>query len=95
MQEIPLIGKRIMYEGRAPKQEESFHRKSQITADPTHILQNTSACINLIFTNQLNFMIDSGVHLSLHPNCHHQIVFSKLNLQIEYLPSIRIVSMEL
>ena len=26
------------------------------------------------------------MHLLLHPNCHHQIVFSKLNLKIEYPP---------
>ena len=29
----------------------------------------------------------SGVHVSLHPNCHHQIVYAKLNLKIEY-PSL-------
>ena len=29
---------------------------------------------------------DSGVHSSLHPNCHHQIVFAKLNLHIIYPP---------
>ena len=28
----------------------------------------------------------SGVHPSLHPNCHHQIVFAKLNLKVEYPP---------
>ena len=26
------------------------------------------------------------MHPSLHPNCHHQIVFSKVNLKIEYPP---------
>ena len=31
-------------------------------------------------------IIDSSVRSSLHPNCHHQIVFTKLNLQIEYPP---------
>ena len=36
--------------------------------------------------DQLNFAIDSGMHPSLHPNYHHQIVFSKLNLKIEYPP---------
>ena len=59
---------------------------SQLTSDPTHILQNSSSCIDLIFTNQPNFVIDSGVHPLLHPNCHHQIAFSKLNLKIEYPP---------
>ena len=29
---------------------------------------------------------DSGVHSSLHPNCHHQIVFAKFNLHIVYPP---------
>ena len=29
---------------------------------------------------------DSGVHFSLYPNCHHEIVFAKLNLHIVYLP---------
>ena len=57
---------------------------SQLVSDPTHILQNSSSCIDLIFTNQPNFVIDSSVKPSLHPNCHHQIAFSKLNLKIEY-----------
>ena len=30
--------------------------------------------------------MDSDVHTSLHPNCHHQIVHAKLNLKIEYYP---------
>ena len=29
---------------------------------------------------------DSGIHFSLHPNCHHQRVFAKLNLRTVYLP---------
>ena len=28
--------------------------------------------------------MESGVHSSLHPNCHHQIVFAKFNLKIFY-----------
>ena len=31
-------------------------------------------------------MIDSGVHSCLHPNCNHQIVYAKLNLEITYPP---------
>ena len=30
--------------------------------------------------------MDSGVYVSFHPNCHHQIVHAKLNLKIEYPP---------
>ena len=31
--------------------------------------------------------MDCGVHASLHPNCHHQIVYAKLKLKTEY-PSL-------
>ena len=30
--------------------------------------------------------MDSGVHPSLHSKCHHQVIYAKLNLQIEYPP---------
>ena len=59
---------------------------SQIISDPTHILPSSFSSIDLTFTNQPNLVIESGTHLSLHPNCHHQIVFAKLNLKIEYPP---------
>ena len=47
-------------------------------------LRQLSSCIELIFTRHSNLMVESGVHTSLHPNCHHQIVFVKFNLQIHY-----------
>ena len=46
--------------------------------------QKISSCIDLIFTDQPNYVIDCGTHPSLHPNCHHQITFCKLNLKVEY-----------
>ena len=49
-------------------------------------MENSVSCIDLIFTNQPNLVIDSGVHLSLHANCHHQIVNCKLNLNIKFPP---------
>ena len=63
----------------------SFGMK-QLISEPTHILQQSSSCIDLIFTNQPNIVMDSGVDSSLHPKCHHQIIYSKLNLKIEYPP---------
>ena len=33
--------------------------------------------------------IESGVHPSLHPNCHHQTIFAKINLQTYYPPPYR------
>ena len=38
----------------------------------------------MIFTDLTNIVVDSGAHLSLHPNCHHQITYCKFNLFIEY-----------
>ena len=35
-------------------------------------------------THQPNLVTDSGVHLSLHTNCHHQIVYCSLDLNIEF-----------
>ena len=39
----------------------------QVIREPTHILDNTSSCIDLIFTSQPNLVTESGVHRSLHP----------------------------
>ena len=58
----------------------------QIIKEPTHVSNTSSSCIDLIFTSQPNLITDSGVHSSLHPNCHHQIVFAKLSLHIVYPP---------
>ena len=45
-----------------------------------------SSSIDLIFTNPLNLVTESGVCPSLHLKCDHQIVFAKLNLNVEYPP---------
>ena len=64
----------------------SSYDLSQLIREPTHILLNLSSYIDLIFINQNNFIMDSGVHASLHPNCYHQTAHAKLNLKIEYPP---------
>ena len=57
-----------------------------IIKDPIHILDNVSSCIDFIFTSQPNLITESGVHPSLYPNCHHQVVYAKFNLQIYHPP---------
>ena len=42
----------------------------QIINEPTHILTSSSSFTDLIFTNQPNLVINSGVHPSLHQNFH-------------------------
>ena len=64
----------------------SSHGLHQLITDPTHILPQSSSCIDLIFIDQPNLVIDSGVHSSLHANCHHQITHCKLNLKIVFPP---------
>ena len=58
----------------------------QVIKEPTHILDTSSSCIDLIFTSQPNLIIEAVVHSSLHSNCHHQIIFAKFNLEAVYPP---------
>ena len=70
----------------------SANGASQLINEPTHLQTSNSFCIDLIFTDQPNLSVNSGVHASLHPNCHHQIDHSSFNLNISYpLPYQRLV----
>ena len=42
----------------------------QLINETNHITGSLSSCILLIFTFQPNFVMESGVHSSLYPNCH-------------------------
>ena len=48
-------------------------------SDPTHLLPKTSSCNDIIFTDQPNLAINSGIHPSLHVKHHHQIIHCKFN----------------
>ena len=61
----------------------------QLIDEPTHIHKNSSSCIDLIFTNQPNLIVNRGTHPSLHENCQHQITFAKARLKVEYPPSYK------
>ena len=41
-------------------------------------------CIDPIFNCQPNLIMDLGIHLSLHQNCHYQIVIAKSNFKAHY-----------
>ena len=57
----------------------------QVIKELPHILDtSSSSCTDLIFMSQPNLIIESGVHSSLHSNCHHQIIFAKFNIEILY-----------
>ena len=59
---------------------------SHLINEPTHIQTNSSSCIDLVSTDQPNLSVNSGIHASLHPDCHYQTVHTKFNLNISYPP---------
>ena len=54
---------------------------SQIIKEPTHILDNSRSCIDLIFTSEANMVIDSGVHASLQKSLNVFIFINKTIIQ--------------
>ena len=46
----------------------------QFITEPTHLSENSSCCIDP----------DSTVHPTRYSKCHHQIIYSKVNLKTEY-----------
>ena len=57
-----------------------------------HILNNSSSCIDLLFTSQPNLVMGSGFHSLLHSNCHHQVIYGRFSLIIYYPPPMNIKS---
>ena len=56
---------------------------SQIINEPTNFEPHKNAsCIDLIFTDQPNLILDSGTRASLDSLCHHQIIHCKINHKI-------------
>ena len=42
----------------------------QIINEPSHILENSCSCMDLVFTLQPDLLVESGVQPSLNRNCH-------------------------
>ena len=57
----------------------SFYGMKQLISEPSHILHQSSGCMEIIFTSQANIVRDSVEDSSLHSKCHHQIIYSKPN----------------
>ena len=79
-------GDRSTIQGRKTDFLTSQFGLSQIIKELNYILENSSSCIDHIFTTQPNMVLESGIHHSLHQNCHHQIIFAKFNLKVYYPP---------
>jgi len=53
---------------------------TQLVNQPTYLTRHGRTCIDLVATDQPNFIMECDIHPSLHTNCHHQINFVKLNI---------------
>ena len=59
----------------------------QVINEPTHFpREGISTCIDHIFTNQRNTIIDSGTLPSTDPFCKHSIIYGKINLSLPSPP---------
>ena len=56
---------------------------SQLISEPTNFEPNKKpSCIDLVITDQLNLVLDSGTRASLDSFCQHQITYCTLNFNI-------------
>ena len=55
----------------------------QLISGPTHMIGESKSCIDLIFTDEPNLFIESGIHPPppRHEQCHHQIIHGKLSVR--------------
>ena len=75
-------------EGREIEQLTSLMGLSQLLNESTNFEPNKNpSCIDLIFTDQPNCVIESGTRPSLDNLCHHQITYCRMNFHIPSLPS--------
>ena len=65
------------YEGNIIETNNSHFGLHQLIPDPTQFLGKSSSCIDVNLTSQPKMIGNSGVHSSLHTNCHRQTIFAK------------------
>ena len=55
---------------------------NQMIDKSTHYINESSLCINLIFSSNVNLRKNCGVEQSLYEKCHHNIIYGTLNFNI-------------
>ena len=60
-----------------------WYKNDKTRTEGSNIANLTSG---LLITPQLNLVMESCIRLSLHSNCHHQIIYARFLLKIYYLP---------
>ena len=61
----------------------------QLISEPTHFMGEPRSCIDLVLMDQPNLFSHSGVHPSLHEQCHHQIIWGKLTIDNLSIPQFK------
>ena len=75
------------YPGEAISGTTTLHGLHEIINQPTHFYPGKRPlCIDLIFCSQPNLISESGVLPSLLPQCHHHIIFAKINFNVKLPP---------
>ena len=59
---------------------------TQITDKPTYVIHNSKSCIDLIFCTNQNLISKYGVDTSIFDKCHHNIIYSKIEIRVPLPP---------
>ena len=76
----------VNIEGTLFEQTTAYIGLHQLISEPTHSIGESNSCIDLIFTDHSNLIIDCGVHQSLHSQCNYQIIYGRLSVSNISLP---------
>ena len=53
---------------------------------PTHFINGTSSCIDLIFSSNVSFIRNYGIEQSIYEKCHHDIICGTLDFNLPLPP---------
>ena len=77
-------------EGKEIEELTSLLGLTQLINEPTNFEPHKNpSCIDLIFTDQPNIVLNSGTKPSLDNYCHHQIIFCRINFKIPPPPPFK------
>ena len=75
------------YPGESISNITGLHGLLEIINQPTHFYPGKNpSCIDIIFFSQPNLISESGVTPSLLPQCHHDITYAKIDLNVKNPP---------
>ena len=59
---------------------------NQIIDKPTHVINISMPCIDLIFCTNQSVISNHGVDVSVFDKCHHNIIYGKINIRVPLPP---------